>query len=92
MTVWQEVLLLSDGDLLLLNEWARNGSVEKLILYERIVDSLWLKLIELWWLIETRLADLIVHGSLELCLSNVLCRSYGWLFEKGNKFTEYMKL
>lgn len=55
LPVGQEVLRCSDGRLLLLNEWRGDWSVEViewLVDGKRIVNCLWLELIELWWLIK----------------------------------------
>lgn len=57
-----EVSLRADWELLLLDQWACNGSVEALELFllgERVVNCL-LEWIELWWLVEAGLSDLVL--------------------------------
>jgi hypothetical protein len=71
----------------LLNQWTCDGCSEvvKLILqHEWVVNCLLLELVKLWRLIESNLADLVVHRSLELCLSDILwCRWCWGLYEEG---------
>lgn len=60
---------------------------------KRIVKTLRLELIKLWWLVEANLSDLVLYGALELCLSDVVLYWSLWRLQvKGNIFTEYVIL
>jgi hypothetical protein len=88
LTVREKVLLWSDGQLLLLDQRCRDGSVKVVKLFltsEWVIDRLLWEWGELWWwLIERNLPDLILYGSLELRLSQSLglCGGNWCLFEK----------
>lgn len=85
MAVWKKVLLWSDGELLLLGQCTCNRAVEIVKLFlsaERVIGGLWLELVKLRLLVERNLSDLVLDGSLELCLSEGQCGGSIWLFEK----------